>query len=156
MTRKCQPESVKRSSPSPRVNVHTSSSVELTMKKDPRRTLFLRICTAMGVVAVIAVTNNGCSSSVTSQPLSAVRVTRAELGTNWPFHSVTAGLVGCDPQHPGAIIFTLSDGSGRAYALNGTALDAGYPQFPKSIWPQDGSTSLSALQALAPDNGCSD
>ena len=87
---------------------------------------------------------------------TAIRVNRAQLGAEWPFKGIYSGIISCDPQHPGAILFTLTDGSGRTYGLNGTALDAGYPQFPRNIWPRDGTTSISPLQDRAPDSGCAD
>lgn len=77
----------------------------------------------------------------------ATYVSKTQIGKDWPFiGGVNDGWVGCDTAHPGAMLFTLTDGSGKTYALNGTALDAGYPQFPKTIWAQDGSTSISPLQ----------
>jgi hypothetical protein len=92
----------------------------------------------------------------------AVHTTQAALGANWPFRDgVTNGNVGCDLQHPGAIVFTPGDGppgvQGVAIAINGIALDAGYPDIPKKIWQPDPAIgaymSISPIHNLAP-NGC--
>lgn len=80
-------------------------------------------------------------------PHGATYVSKAQLGGDWPFiGGVNDGWLGCHSNHPSAMLFTLADGSGRTFALDGTALDAGWPQFPKSIWTRDGSTSIDGLQ----------
>jgi hypothetical protein len=73
-------------------------------------------------------------------PPTAVAVTRAQLGKEWPFKAPTVnGFVGCDADHPGAIIFNPGSGPylAKPFAINGTALDAGYPDVPKRIWLRD-------------------
>jgi hypothetical protein len=81
-------------------------------------------------------------------PPGTTYVSKAQLGGDWPFiGGVTAGWLGCDKDHPGAMTFTPAGTGRRTFGLNGTALDAGWPQFPKRIWARDGSTSLDGLQA---------
>jgi hypothetical protein len=92
-------------------------------------------------------------------PPTAVHITQKQLGGDWPFRDVTSGYVGCDVDHPGVIVFTPSDGppgvQGSAIAINGLALDAGYPDIPNRIWipdPQSGARkSISPVQDLAPN-----
>ena len=87
-------------------------------------------------------------------------MTKAKLGRDWPFKETTRGYVGCDAAHPGAIIFNPGDGPylAKPFALNGTALDWGYPDVPKSIWLPDPAIpdpqarmSIGPLQDLAPN-----
>lgn len=129
-------------------------NVKVGMEGKTVRAIFVATCAVGGAIAIAVMMNSGGSGTGANLP-KAVLVTRTELGANWPFRGITSGLVGCDPQVSGAIVFTLTDGTGRVYALNGTALDAGYKQFPNSIWPQDGGTSISPVQDHAPANGCS-
>ncbi len=91
-------------------------------------------------------------------PPSAVPVTRKQLGKEWPFKLTTRGFVACVKEHPGAIIFNPGDGPelGKPFALNGTALDAGYPDVPKRVWLPDPSVSgarlsVGPLQDRAPN-----
>lgn len=71
-----------------------------------------------------------------SPPLSA-RVTKAQLGADWPFVHITAGTVRCIPRTGliGQVIFVADDG--RRFGLNGTALDAGVPDIPAGEWRRD-------------------
>lgn len=94
----------------------------------------------------------------TSWPPRAVPVTAKELGAAWPFTGMTRGFVACVAEHPGAIIFNPGDGPelGKPFALNGTALDAGYPDVPKRIWLPDPAVSgarkdITPLQDRAPN-----
>jgi len=94
-------------------------------------------------------------------PPQAIPVTKKELGTAWPFKAQTVnGFVGCDADHPGAIIFNPGSGPylAKPFAINGTALDAGYPDIPKSIWLRDPAIpdpqsrmDISPLQDRAPN-----
>lgn len=72
------------------------------------------------------------------QPPTAVHVTRKQYGAEWPFTHITAGTVVCIPRDGGIgeVIFT-PDGGGRAFGLNGTALDAGYADIPAREWRKD-------------------
>lgn len=95
-------------------------------------------------------------------PPHGVPVTRKQLGAQWPFKGTTRGLVACVKDHPRAIIFNPGDGPelGKPFALNGTALDAGYRDIPRRIWLRDPAIpdpqariDIGPLQALAP-HGC--
>jgi hypothetical protein len=80
-------------------------------------------------------------------------VTREQLGARWPFKAPTVnGFVGCDAQHPGAIIFNPGSGPyvGKPFAINGTALDAGYPDVPKKIWLPEPAYGPGARKSVGP------
>lgn len=73
-------------------------------------------------------------------PPTAVPVTSKQLGKAWPFKAPTVnGFVGCDAQHPLAIIFNPGSGPylAKPFALNGFARAWGYPDVPKRIWLKD-------------------
>jgi hypothetical protein len=57
------------------------------------------------------------------------------LGGQWPF-SVASGVVACKGQRSAGVATFRPEGSDTVYALNGTAISAGYPR-PDPIWLDD-------------------
>lgn len=117
-------------------------------KKRPARTgCAVIVGLVVLVIVVSAIASSGGSNSSNGRagsghrstsrhhrPRGSVFISRRTFRGTWPF-TVPSGVVACiQPPILGAIIFTAQPSTHpRAYGINGTALDDGYPD-AKPIW----------------------
>ena len=97
--------------------------------------------TKLAATASVAVLIAGCFVSgpasrptPTTEPADPGYITRAEYGSDWPF-TVAAGTLSCN-MSGGANsrpLVTFSAGDGIEYALNGAAIDFGFPELDAMI-----------------------
>lgn len=83
------------------------------------------------VLLVAACGSSGVDIDPTPRPTEAGFITEAAYGSAWPF-TKPSGVLRC-VESAGRPLVTFSPGDGIEYALNGAAIDFGFPELDATI-----------------------
>ena len=92
----------------------------------------MRLLVLLAAVVIVSACGGAAATQApTSEPVDRGYITKAGYGDEWPFTVATGTLV-CSTAS-GRPLVTFDTGDGIEYALNGAAIDFGFPELDATI-----------------------